>query len=214
MFEVVSGAHHLRRCSCGNCGGRQGHGLLSVRDLNEMKTPPILSHKHHNTSSAFTPESWLRETRRQKRLSITPFPKFASSIRMATSYGICVLGDTPTVILTGPVTTPTFTSSAARYMSTASWAAPSAPRLPCTRMPNEPNLRTRHLPLQGSPYRSAPPGRLMHRFGRRRRRALRAGVAFRRQKHYLRSIPGCSLGYRACRAAPDRHPGGRCGWVH
>jgi uridine phosphorylase len=40
-----------------------------------MKTPPILSHKHYNTSSAFTPESLLREARRQKRLPITTLPE-------------------------------------------------------------------------------------------------------------------------------------------
>src|SRR5262249_27223418 len=47
----------------------------SVRDLNEMRTPPILSHKHYNTPSTFTPESLLREARRQKRLSITTLPE-------------------------------------------------------------------------------------------------------------------------------------------
>ena len=40
-----------------------------------MKTPPILSHKHYNASSAFTPESLLREARRQKGVSITTVPE-------------------------------------------------------------------------------------------------------------------------------------------
>src|SRR4051794_41139380 len=31
-----------------------------------MKTPPILSHKHYDQPSAFTPESLLREARRQR----------------------------------------------------------------------------------------------------------------------------------------------------
>jgi uridine phosphorylase len=42
---------------------------------NETKSPPILSHKHYGASSAFTPESLLREARRQKRLSATPIPE-------------------------------------------------------------------------------------------------------------------------------------------
>jgi len=37
--------------------------------------PPILSHKHYDASSAFTPESLLREARRQKRLSAAPVPE-------------------------------------------------------------------------------------------------------------------------------------------
>ena len=37
--------------------------------------PPILSHKHYDASSAFTPESLLREARRQKGLSIAAVPE-------------------------------------------------------------------------------------------------------------------------------------------
>ena len=37
--------------------------------------PPILSHKHHQASSAFTPESLLREARRQKGLPTAPVPE-------------------------------------------------------------------------------------------------------------------------------------------
>ena len=47
--------------------------------MSEPKMPPILSHKHHDASSAFTPESLLREARRQKGLSTGTVP------------GICVL---------------------------------------------------------------------------------------------------------------------------
>jgi uridine phosphorylase len=47
--------------------------------VSEPKIPPILSHKHYDTSSAFTPESLLREARRQKGLSTGTVP------------GICVL---------------------------------------------------------------------------------------------------------------------------
>lgn len=36
--------------------------------------PPILSHKHYNAASAFTPESLLREARRQKGLPLAPVP--------------------------------------------------------------------------------------------------------------------------------------------
>lgn len=37
--------------------------------------PPILSHKHHGAASAFTPESLLREARRQKNLPLAPVPE-------------------------------------------------------------------------------------------------------------------------------------------
>jgi uridine phosphorylase len=40
-----------------------------------MKTPPILSHKHYKASSAFTPESLLREARRQKGVPIATLPE-------------------------------------------------------------------------------------------------------------------------------------------
>ena len=42
--------------------------------MSKTKVPPILSHKHYNASSAFTPESLLREARRQKGLSIAAVP--------------------------------------------------------------------------------------------------------------------------------------------
>jgi uridine phosphorylase len=41
---------------------------------NHGKVPPILALKHYNTSSAFTPESLLREARRQKRIADTKIP--------------------------------------------------------------------------------------------------------------------------------------------
>lgn len=37
--------------------------------------PPILAHKHFGSASAFTPESLLREARRQKGASAAPVPK-------------------------------------------------------------------------------------------------------------------------------------------
>jgi uridine phosphorylase len=41
---------------------------------NRGKVPPILAQKHYNTPSAFTPESLLREARRQKRITGTSIP--------------------------------------------------------------------------------------------------------------------------------------------
>ncbi len=43
--------------------------------MSDMKKPPILSHKHFDASSAFTPESLLREARRQKGLSTLSVPE-------------------------------------------------------------------------------------------------------------------------------------------
>jgi len=43
--------------------------------VSETKTPPILSHKHYGVASAFTPESLLREARRQKGLSTAAVPE-------------------------------------------------------------------------------------------------------------------------------------------
>src|SRR5205814_5268675 len=37
-------------------------------------TPPIIHHKHYNAPSVFTPESLLREARRQKGLPLKPVP--------------------------------------------------------------------------------------------------------------------------------------------
>jgi len=42
--------------------------------MNENK-PPILSHKHYGAASAFTPESLLREARRQKGAALEPIPE-------------------------------------------------------------------------------------------------------------------------------------------
>jgi uridine phosphorylase len=41
----------------------------------KTKAPPILSHKHYKSESAFTPESLLREARRQKGLAIVAVPE-------------------------------------------------------------------------------------------------------------------------------------------
>jgi uridine phosphorylase len=43
--------------------------------VSETKIPPILSHKHYDAPSAFTPESLLREARRQKGLFIAAVPE-------------------------------------------------------------------------------------------------------------------------------------------
>jgi uridine phosphorylase len=43
--------------------------------VSETKKPPIVSHKHYDASSAFTPESLLREARRQKGLSPAAVPE-------------------------------------------------------------------------------------------------------------------------------------------
>ncbi|AZG78713.1 methyltransferase domain-containing protein [Methylocystis rosea] len=49
--------------------------VASAMSGNEMKTPPILSHKHYDAPSTFTPESLLREARRQKGLSAAAVPE-------------------------------------------------------------------------------------------------------------------------------------------
>ena len=43
--------------------------------MSETKLPSILSHKHYDAASAFTPESLLREARRQKGLSTAAVPE-------------------------------------------------------------------------------------------------------------------------------------------
>jgi hypothetical protein len=43
--------------------------------MSEPKTPPILRHKNHEASSAFTPENLLRQGRRQKRLPNIAVPE-------------------------------------------------------------------------------------------------------------------------------------------
>lgn len=42
--------------------------------MSELRRPPILADKHHGEPSAFTPESLLREARRQKGAAIEPVP--------------------------------------------------------------------------------------------------------------------------------------------
>ncbi len=49
--------------------------VASAMQGSEMKPPPILSHKHCDAPSAFTPESLLREARRQKGLSAAAVPE-------------------------------------------------------------------------------------------------------------------------------------------
>ncbi len=43
--------------------------------MSRAKTPPILLHKHYDATSAFTPESLLREARRQKSLPTVAVPE-------------------------------------------------------------------------------------------------------------------------------------------
>jgi uridine phosphorylase len=52
--------------------GAEGY---QVMPLSNQKMPPILSHKQYDAPSAFTPESLLREARRQKRLSTAAVPE-------------------------------------------------------------------------------------------------------------------------------------------
>lgn len=47
---------------------------MRMDDRSLRLVPPILRHKHHNAPSAFTPESLLRESRRQKEGPDTPVP--------------------------------------------------------------------------------------------------------------------------------------------
>jgi uridine phosphorylase len=42
--------------------------------VDDGEVPPILSHKHYNEPSAFTPENLLREARRQKRIADSRIP--------------------------------------------------------------------------------------------------------------------------------------------
>ena len=44
--------------------------------MSRPKAPPILLHKHYDATSAFTPESLLREARRQKSLPTVAVPEF------------------------------------------------------------------------------------------------------------------------------------------
>jgi hypothetical protein len=92
--------------------------------VSKTKIPPILSQKHYDATSAFTPESLLREARRQKSLPTVAVPE------------ICLLdpdgdivrhlrgrGGVPTVIPAGPATTPNSTSFSTRGTNTVSWVA-------------------------------------------------------------------------------------------
>ena len=51
--------------------------------MTEQNRAPILSGKHYETASAFTPESLLREARRQKGLPAVVVPE---SLELAISY--------------------------------------------------------------------------------------------------------------------------------
>lgn len=56
----------------------QNHAQNHAQDtmpMSETKPPPILSYKRYDASSAFTPESLLREARRQKGLSTIAVPE-------------------------------------------------------------------------------------------------------------------------------------------
>lgn len=52
--------------------GAEGYQIMPTT---KSTMPPILSHKHYDVSSAFTPESLLREARRQKGLPIAAIPE-------------------------------------------------------------------------------------------------------------------------------------------
>src|SRR6266508_242489 len=57
--------------------GMNGAASLTRNDaaqLPEWQAPPIIDHKHYDAPSVFTPESLLREARRQKGLPIEPVP--------------------------------------------------------------------------------------------------------------------------------------------
>jgi uridine phosphorylase len=65
-FIVVSASR-----PAGNIRGE----IVRAMSPGETATPPILAHKHYDSSSAFTPESLLREARRQKGLSAAAVPE-------------------------------------------------------------------------------------------------------------------------------------------
>jgi hypothetical protein len=48
---------------------------MRMDDRNLRVLPPILRNKYYNVPSAFTPESLLREARRQKDVPNTPVPE-------------------------------------------------------------------------------------------------------------------------------------------
>ncbi len=53
--------------------------------MTDDELPPILAGKRYDSASGFTPESLLREARRQKSASIQPVPDVCHSIRTAIS---------------------------------------------------------------------------------------------------------------------------------
>jgi len=52
-----------------------GQRKSAGRAVSKARTPPILLHKHFEAASAFTPESLLREARRQKSLPVAAIPQ-------------------------------------------------------------------------------------------------------------------------------------------
>ena len=71
----------------GKFHGSTGRALMSAK---HGGVPPILAQKHYSTPSAFTPESLLREARRQKRIADASIPPSASWIPTATWCAICL----------------------------------------------------------------------------------------------------------------------------
>ena len=98
--------------------------------LSVMSVPPILSRKRYSAPSIFTPESLLREARRQKQLGASAVPE------------ICVLDPDGDVVRhlcrfgrasharAGPAITPICRHSAAKSRNMASSAVRSGRRLP------------------------------------------------------------------------------------
>ncbi len=68
--------------------------------------PPILSNKHYDAESVFTPDSILREARRQKGLTMLPCLPSASSTLTATSCATSNESVAPIGMLSGPAITP------------------------------------------------------------------------------------------------------------
>ena len=65
-FFAVSATKHIEKA---------GARVARTMPMSETNIPPILSRKHYDASSAFTPESLLRETRRQKGLFPAAVPE-------------------------------------------------------------------------------------------------------------------------------------------
>ena len=81
-------------------------GVLRTMPISEAKTPPILRHKNHEASSAFTPENLLRQASQAKTASEHRRPKSAFSIQMAISCATYVPPNAPASTRAGPATTP------------------------------------------------------------------------------------------------------------